>query len=165
MAARKKTGRKAPKRAQKSSNPIELAQQIWLAGLGALVRAQTEGTKLFSGLVKEGNVVQRRRQHATQRALSERWEQLRDTVETRTEGMRDQASETWDNLEKMFQARVHKALQQLGVPSKQEISTLSRKVNQLTHSVQELTRTRGASKAAAARKPAKPPANEQRVPH
>ena len=33
---------------------IESAQQIWLAGMGAFGRAQSEGTRLFEGLVKEG---------------------------------------------------------------------------------------------------------------
>ena len=30
------------------------AQEIWLAGLGALARAQEEGGKMFDTLVKEG---------------------------------------------------------------------------------------------------------------
>lgn len=30
------------------------AQQIWLAGLGAFVKAQAEGMKAFNTLVKEG---------------------------------------------------------------------------------------------------------------
>jgi poly(hydroxyalkanoate) granule-associated protein len=37
-----------------SKTVTDSAQQIWLAGLGAFVKAQAEGGKLFESLVKEG---------------------------------------------------------------------------------------------------------------
>ncbi|MDD0473389.1 phasin family protein, partial [Streptococcus pneumoniae] len=37
------------------------AQQVWLAGLGALGRAQAEGSRFFDGLVKEGEAWEARR--------------------------------------------------------------------------------------------------------
>ena len=39
---------------------MEFAMQIWLAGLGAFVKAQEEGSKLFESLVKEGEAMQAR---------------------------------------------------------------------------------------------------------
>ena len=52
-ARKSSTARKAqPERISKSIT--ESAQQIWLAGMGAFNRAQSEGSKLFEGLVRDG---------------------------------------------------------------------------------------------------------------
>jgi poly(hydroxyalkanoate) granule-associated protein len=136
---------------------VNVGHQIWLAGLGALARAQSEGPKLFESLVEEGSAVHEHRREATQRAVKEAWEGVRGAIDTRTESVRGKASETWDNLEKIFQSRVQKALQQLGVPTTQEIHSLSRKVNELTRSVQELTRHQPRAKSTARRKPGTSP--------
>jgi len=63
---------------------------------------------------------------------------LVETMQQRLVGARDQASETWDNLELLFQTRVQGALQQLGIPSGDEIRLLARRVAELNDSVQEL---------------------------
>jgi len=63
---------------------------------------------------------------------------LVETMQQRLVGARDQASETWDNLELLFQTRVQRALQQLGIPSGDEIRLLARRVAELNDSVQEL---------------------------
>jgi poly(hydroxyalkanoate) granule-associated protein len=133
------------------ANVVDIGQQIWLAGLGALARAQREGPKLFEGLVEEGSVLQQRQQTQAQHLAKAAWKGLRDTVDERTAGIRGKASETLDNLETIFQSRVHKALQQLGMPTSEEINALSRKVNELNRSVHALTRSR-ATRPAAARK-------------
>ena len=62
-----------------------------------------------------------------------------------TDGVRGKAGETLENLEAIFQSRVQKALQQLGMPTSKEINALSRKVNELNHSVNALTRSRSGS--------------------
>lgn len=56
MAARKKAKSKRTTASAKSTvaNVIDTGHHIWLAGLGALVRAQREGSKLFDTLVEEG---------------------------------------------------------------------------------------------------------------
>jgi poly(hydroxyalkanoate) granule-associated protein len=152
MAARK------PKRAKaKVSQPknlfINSAHQIWLAGLGALARAQSEGPKVFQSLVEEGERIQSRSRDAAQDALEHAMKGMRSTIDERIEGVRDRASETWDNIEKIFQSRVQKALRQLGVPTAADISALSRKVNDLTESVDNLARKRTASRGRAELRP------------
>ena len=84
----------------------------------------------------------------------EAFETAQDTVQSRIDSARDQASETWDNLEALFLSRVHLALQQLGVPSAEEVRLLTRRVEELNASVQALSRkpARGRAKA----KPRKP---------
>ena len=148
MAARKPTRAKpkAQAAAVRTKNAIvESAQHIWLAGLGAMARAQTEGPKLFESLVDEGRRVNKRTRDAAEEALSNAMTGVRGQIDERIEGVRDRASETWDNIEKIFQSRVHKALRQLGVPTSGDINALSRKVNELTKSVEALGRKRTAA--------------------
>ena len=146
MAARK------PKRAKaKATQPqnlfINSAHQIWLAGLGALSRAQKEGPKLFESLVDEGERVQSLTREAAEGAVSNALQNFRGAIDERVEGVRDRANETWDNIEKIFQSRVHKALRQLGVPTADDIGSLSRKVSELTKSVDALSRKRTTPRA------------------
>lgn len=139
--------RKKAKRAVKAGAPgfdvIESAQHIWLAGLGALSRAQHEGPKLFKALVAEGGKVQDRTSKTVERAIKSALENVQSAVGDRVSDARDRAQDTWDNVEKIFQSRVQKAIHQLGVPSSHEIKALTHKVEELTKSVEKL----GAMKA------------------
>ena len=142
MAVQRKRKRVASKGKQASSkfNVADIGHKVWLAGLGALARTQSEGPKLFERLVEEGSVVHERTRDSAERAVRSALDEAREAIDTRMEGMRDKASETWDSIEKIFQSRVQKALEQLGVPTAQEIRSLSRKVDELTRSVQSLGR-------------------------
>jgi poly(hydroxyalkanoate) granule-associated protein len=153
MAARKKGKRKTTSDKGAMAQAIDTGHRIWLAGLGALARTQREGPKLFNTLVEEGREIEQDQRSNAQHLIKGAWRNLRDTVDERTAGVRSKAGETIDNLEEIFQSRVQKALQQLGMPTSHEIGALSRKVNELNRSVQALTR----SKTPAARKPAAPP--------
>jgi poly(hydroxyalkanoate) granule-associated protein len=156
MATRKK--RKTPRASAQPSgalaNVIETGQHIWLAGLGAVVRAQREGPKLFEALVQEGSQFQEHQRDNVQERTADLLQELRSKLDERTASMRGKATETMDNLEEILQKRVVKALQQLGVPTSREIEALSRKVNELNRSVQALTHSRsgnaGGRKRAAA---------------
>ena len=118
----------------------ESAQQVWLAGVGAFGRAQAEGGKLFDALVKEGlNFEQTARKFAGGRA-----DQVRDVVENRVGQARERATDTWDRLEKVFEDRVQRALTKLGVPGRDDLGELSKRVESLTA---ELRRQGGAPAA------------------
>lgn len=137
--------------AEKLSKTLsESAQQIWLAGVGAFGRAQAEGTKLFEGLVKEGlNLEQTARKFAGARTHV-----VRDVVENRVDQARERATDTWDRLEKVFEDRVQRALTKLGVPGRDDLTDLSKRVETLTA---ELRRQGGAParKAPARKAPAR----------
>jgi len=151
MATRKKSKSKrasAPRGGL--ANVMETGQHIWLAGLGAVARAQREGPKLLEALVLEGSDFQDRQREVVRERTSDLMEALRSQLDTRTAGVRDKATETFDDLEDMLQTRVIKALQQLGVPSSHEIDALTRKVNELNRSVQALMQ--GKSGASGGRK-------------
>ncbi|HEY5759665.1 MAG TPA: phasin family protein [Steroidobacter sp.] len=144
MATRKKSKSKrasAPPRGA-FANVIDTGQQIWLAGLGAVARAQREGPKLFEALVMEGSDFQESQRDNVQERTADIWKDLRSQLDSRTAGVRGKAAETMDNLEGILQTRVLKALQQLGVPTSHEIDLLARKVKELNRSVQALTQAK-----------------------
>jgi poly(hydroxyalkanoate) granule-associated protein len=118
---------------------VEIGHKVWLAGLGAMARAQSEGPKLFEALVEEGAIVQERARETTEQFFSKAVAEVRGAADERMEALRGTANETWDNVEKIFQSRVQKALQQIGMPTSHEIRALTRKVDDLTRSVEGLS--------------------------
>jgi poly(hydroxyalkanoate) granule-associated protein len=159
MAARKKKstarpqGRKSRPRA--SSAPaalIENVQQIWLAGMGAVARAQKEGPAAFTEAVADGFKLLNRSRSNAEQVIRDAFETAQDTMQTRFGSARDQATETWDNLEALFQTRVQRALNQMGVPSAEEIRILTKRVADLNASVQALSAKQARAKRAAARR-------------
>lgn len=161
QAAKKTTARKRPAaspgmqdQAERLTRTLsESAQQIWLAGVGAFGRAQAEGTKLFEALVKEGlSLEQTARKIAGGRA-----DEVRGAVENRVGQARERAADTWDRLEKVFEDRVQRALVKLGVPGREDLAELSRRVEALTA---ELRRQDGAA-APKARKATHPAAGKK----
>ena len=85
------------------------------------------------------------------------FESAQGSVQSRLGTARDQATETWDNLEALIQHRVQKALHQIGVPTSGEIRLLTRRVEELSNSVKALAARparRGAKTAASAKRKA-----------
>jgi poly(hydroxyalkanoate) granule-associated protein len=136
MAKFKKTAKKtarstkasAAQAEQLSKTLSESAQQVWLAGVGAFSRAQTEGTKLFEALIKEGLKIE---QNALKFAGGQA-DVVRGAVESKVGQARERATDTWDRLEKVFEDRVQRALTKLGVPGRDDLAELTRKVDTLT---------------------------------
>jgi poly(hydroxyalkanoate) granule-associated protein len=127
-----------------SSSVKDSAQQIWQAGLGAFGKAQAEGTKAFEALVKEGISIQRKTQSAAEEKISEATSKMTNMATD----ISAKASGQWDKLESIFEDRVAKALNKLGVPSAKDISALIARIDDLNSNVQKLS----AKAPAAARK-------------
>lgn len=132
----------------------ESAQQIWLAGLGAFSKAQAEGGKVFEALVREGVNLQRKTQTVAEEKLGE--------ATSRMAGMAtdisSKASGQWDKLEGIFEERVNRALNKLGVPSAKDVELLVQRIDALQRSVDRLSGHTNPAKTgakAAARAPAK----------
>ena len=125
----------------------ESAQQIWLAGMGAFAKAQEEGGKVFESLVKEGASLQRK----TQGIAEERISAVTGKMTAMADGVSNRAGAQWDKLEAIFEARVAKALNKLGVPSSKDIDALIQRIDTLSAKV-------GGAKAAPAKKAAVRPA-------
>ncbi|MGK5030409.1 phasin family protein [Janthinobacterium sp. MDT1-19] len=143
------------------------AQQIWQAGLGAFAKAQEEGGRVFSKLVKEGTEFQKR--------AEDKVADVSDSVGKLADGVGKQASGSWDKLEQVFEERVARALATIGVPMQNDIAALHAKIDALSVQVATLSAKaapapkpkavakpavkaapKAAPKAAVARSPAKP---------
>lgn len=143
---------------KKTSEPLKAsvkdsAQQIWQAGLGAFNKAQLEGTKAFEALVKEGVSFQRKTQSAAEEKISEATHKMTGMAAD----ISSKASGQWDKLENIFEDRVAKALNNLGVPSAKDINALIARIDELNQSVQKLSAKTAAPKTpkAAVKAPAK----------
>ncbi len=129
----------------------ESAQQIWLAGLGAFSKAQEEGGKVFETLVKEGLSIQRK----TQAVAEEKISTATNKMANMATDIQSKAGHQWDKLENIFEDRVAKALNKLGVPSAKDVDALIARIDELNRSVQKLGGKTAASKEPAAPAPAK----------
>lgn len=126
------------------------ASKVWMAGLGALATAEEEGGKLFRGLVKKGETYEKK-------GLAH-FEKMKSKVEGAAEAAKDRAGEAWEkvgetveDVEGRWDDRVVGVLRKIGVPSKNEIATLTRRVEELTALVEKkLKRARTAKRKTAA---------------
>lgn len=155
MAAKKKGKLGGAGAAKEEQNLLYSAHQIWLAGLGALSRAQAGAPKVFDDLMQEGSKLQGGALDAAQKVVMQAFQGAQKTVTKRMDTVQAQAGETWDNLEKIFQSRVQRAMHQLGMPTAEEISALTRKVEQLSASVERLAGGKRAAPKRAAPKRAR----------
>ena len=125
---------------------MDSAHKVWLAGLGAVAMAEQEGRKFFTNLVKKGEKLEDK--------SKDKVEQAKGTVV----GMKTVAESYWDTFGRTIDDQVTAVIHRIGVPTKDEISTLTKKVEELTVAVDKL-RTKEATKKPAAKKaPAKKPA-------
>src|SRR6185312_2223039 len=93
--------------------------RIWLAGLGALAAAEEEGSKLFSKLVDRGRDVE-----------------SKGKVEV--DKVKAKAESAFENWGEKFDEKLTSALHRLGVPTRDEIHNLTRRVEELNSKVENL---------------------------
>jgi len=141
---------KKTKSSKKAEAPLtgsvkDSAQQIWQAGLGAFNKAQAEGSKAFEALVKEGVSLQRKTQAAAEEKISE----ATNKMSSMATDISSKASGQWDKLENIFEDRVAKVLNKLGVPSAKDVNALIARIDELNKSVQKLSSKDAAPKTAA----------------
>ena len=130
----------------------ESAQQIWLAGLGAFSRAQEEGGKMFETLVQQGVNLQRKTQSAAEEKITEATQRMASMATD----ISSKASGQWDKLEGIFEERVSRALNKLGVPSAKDVDALIARIDELSRLVAQMGGTPAkAAKATKAVKAAK----------
>jgi poly(hydroxyalkanoate) granule-associated protein len=123
------------------------AQHVWLAGLGAMAKAQEQGSKAIEALVNDGLAFQRKSQAEAQQRLHEATERLSHMASD----FGQQTSGRVDKLEHLFEDRVAKALHRLGMPTLLDIQILNDRIAQLEAQLAALS-------GAATRKPASAPA-------
>lgn len=140
---RKKTGKRSKGQIDQLAAPvIESAQDIWRAGLGALAMAQKEGGKvvgqgsaLFEHLVAEGARFEKQGKAAVDEGAANvrgGISAMADDLEGKLEAARKQAEDRWENLESVFERRVLKVVQNLGLATADDLRRLADQVEQLS---------------------------------
>lgn len=145
----KKDGKKA-KDIQKELKDV--AQNVWLAGLGALSAAEEEGSKLFKKLVARGQEFEEKNRpwaEETAKRARVRFEEVAETTKSRVESAVSEAGKALDE-------QVNSTLERLGVPSRDEIHRLTQRVEELNAKLEALGGKKPAAKSPAAKKPAAP---------
>jgi poly(hydroxyalkanoate) granule-associated protein len=152
MASSKDTPHKTKREADASDSSAPPVQQVWLAGLGALAKAQQEGSKAIEALINDGLSFQRKSQSEAQQRLHEATERLSHLASD----FAQPASGRVDKLEHLFEDRVAKALHRLGMPSLLDIQMLNDRVAQLEKQWAALSASAKTNAKAAQSKEAKP---------
>jgi poly(hydroxyalkanoate) granule-associated protein len=101
---------------------VDSAQQFWTAGIGILALAQEEGGKLFETLVDAGKQIEK--------VMPSPSVALRDATAN--------AESYLKKLQRMVDHQIAAALHRLGVPTKDEIDKLTRRIEKLTASIEAL---------------------------
>lgn len=114
----------------------ESAHRIWLAGLGALAAAGEEGTKAFNRLVDRGREFETKGKDEVKAQADKAREQF-DRAKGKAEGQ-------WDDWSEKLDEALTRSLHRLGVPTRDEIRTLTQRVEELTAKVEAL-KPRGAA--------------------
>ena len=116
----------AKKSAKAEEDIRESVHKIWLAGLGALAATEEEGTKIFNTLVKKGESYEAKGKKEAAK------------VRAKVESSVGKAESSWEKLGEAFDEKVSAAIKRLGVPSRDEITTLTKRVEELTLKVDQL---------------------------
>ena len=129
------------------------AHQVWLAGIGALNRAQSEGSRLFEQLAEEGRQVGDGGTPAA--GAAGRLEGLRQNLDAAVGRAQARAGEAWESMGRAFEQRVQQTLRQLDVPTRDDLDALGARIDALTRELQR--------QQPAAAQPAYPPADASGV--
>jgi len=100
-----------------------LPKRIWLAGLGAISRAEREGDEWLSELMAEGEIFEREKKAEIDHALMHMTEKLK--------GGQGRVKQKLGDIESTFESKVSKTLRKVGLVSKKELSALKVRIDEL----------------------------------
>jgi poly(hydroxyalkanoate) granule-associated protein len=141
--AMKRKSRKSARKTKTTTAPervLDTMNQIWLAGLGAMAKAHQGAPQMLHDLAAEGARIQANTRGSAEKALGGLLNDVKATIDSGLSQVRGQAGDALDNLETIFQTRVRRALTQLGVPSSDDVASLSKRVDRLNVSINKLAR-------------------------
>ncbi len=121
MATRKKKSEKVVDDLRAS------AHKIWLAGLGAVSLAEEEGSRTFKNLVSRGQTLEERGKKSVS-------------------SLRTKAGDAGDSLVEGFEARMVKTLRRLGVPTRDDLERVSRRLDRLEAAAKAARKARPAAR-------------------
>lgn len=145
---RKPAAKAAPKFAAKNlsvGQVAESAQKVWLAGLGAVAKAQANSGKIVETLadqagvlVAEGKKIEARVVSAAAAKAKEAQAAAKSFAKTKSA----ETAQTLGKLEGVFEERVSKTLNTFGIPSSKQVRELIVRMEELQTSLNQLKRAR-----------------------
>jgi len=121
------------------------AREIWLAGLGALERLEEEGDKVFQTLVERGKNYESKRREQFEEAT----ENLREQQEALTKDVTERLDDATESVEAAVSDTLSGTLNRIGVPTREEVRGLSRRVGELSKKLEALSQMLDAQQTAA----------------
>lgn len=121
------------------------AHRVWLAGLGALSTVEEQGSKLFQQLVDKGRDLESEGK--------ERMKKARERVESEVDRTAKKVKSRVGDLGESLEDKMTDVLHRFGVPTRDEIRDLTKRVEELNSKVDKL-RTGSAAKPAKSAKKA-----------
>lgn len=125
----------------------DAVNKVFLAGLGALVVAEEEGSKTFRKLVKRGEKIDlpgfgADRVKAIRDAVEEKADEASAAAKGRVQDAKYMANETAEKAEGQLNEAVTAVMTKLGVPTRKEIADLTKSVERLTTHIEKLKQER-----------------------
>jgi poly(hydroxyalkanoate) granule-associated protein len=115
------------------------ARKIWLAGLGAYAKAGQEGAEYVKDLIKTGEEVEKKGKKVVDKQIEAANSEI-DTIKKEVTGVKGKFEVQLVKVEKAFDRRVASALNRFGIASKQDVETLSAKLDGLTTLLERVAR-------------------------
>ncbi len=120
------------------------ARDVWLAGLGALSRLEQEGDKVLQTLIERGKEYENKRSEQLQEAT----EDFREQQKSFTEDITERLDNATKSVETVVVNTLSGTLGSIGVPTRDEVQGLSRRVGELSKKLDTLSRMLDAQKKA-----------------
>lgn len=111
----------------------EAARKIWLAGLGALAKANAGGGDLFSKLIEQGVEFE----SATRRNAREQFRETRENVNDALKKASVRGKESWSKVETAVIEQIQRSLDKLGVAGQSDVADLNRRVDEIARKVRQ----------------------------
>jgi len=126
-------------KAKVDESMLDMANKIWMAGLGAVQTAEKEGSKLFKSLVDKGTDFQSVRREISQKQLDKIGQIVKGgvgSVKGKIDDITQQKEGMWDKLK--VEQTFASVIKTFGVATKKEIDGLNRKIDALSKAVNEM---------------------------
>lgn len=122
----------------------ESAHKVWLAGLGALSTVEEQGSKLFQQLVDKGRDLESEGKEQVKKARS----RAESEVDRATERVKSKVGGVVGDVGDVLEEKLTEVLHRFGVPTRDEIRDLTKRVEELNSKVDRLKTPAAPKKAA-----------------
>ncbi|MBL8517975.1 MAG: phasin family protein [Betaproteobacteria bacterium] len=145
---RKPASKAAPKVTVKNlsvGQVAESAQKVWLAGLGAVAKAQANSGKIAETLADQAGALVAEGKKIEARVMAAATAKAKEAQSVATKFAKAKSAETAQTLGKLegvFEERVSKTLNTFGIPSSKQVRELIVRMEELQSSLNQLKRAR-----------------------